>query len=66
MVAAHSFVVRIWSESRCTQDRPVPRGHITHVLDERRVPVTTFHDIIDFIEGYLIGARDSEPDGSMM
>ncbi len=64
MVAAHSFVVRVWSESRCAQGRPVPRGHITHVLEERRMPITTFEDIIGFIEQYLSDTSDAYQDGS--
>ena len=64
VVAAQSFVVRVWSEYRCAQGRPIPRGHITHVLDERRVPITAFDDIIDFIEGYLVDACDAGQDGS--
>jgi hypothetical protein len=64
VVAAQSFVVRVWSEYRCAQGRPIPRGHITHVLDERRVPITAFDDIIDFIEGYLVDACDTGQDGS--
>jgi hypothetical protein len=64
VVAAESFVVRVWSESRCAQGRPVPRGHITHVLDECRVPVTAFDDIVDFIAGYLMNPSDTDPDGS--
>jgi hypothetical protein len=34
------------------------------VLDERRVPITAFDDIIDFIEGYLIDACDTGRDES--
>ena len=64
MVVAQSFVVRVWSECRCPQGRAVPRGHITHVLDERRVPITAYDDIIDFIDGYLTDAQDTGPDGS--
>jgi hypothetical protein len=59
-----SFVVRVWSEYRNAQGRPIPRGHITHVLDDRRVPVTAFDDIVDFIEGYLIDMCDAGQDGS--
>jgi hypothetical protein len=63
VVDVESFVVRVWSESRCAQGRPIPRGHITHVLDDHRVAVTAFDDIINFIEGYLIGSCNAENDG---
>ena len=64
MVDAQSFVIRIWSEGHGEDGRPIPRGHITHVLDERRIPVTTFEDIVGFIEGYLNDMDDSERGGS--
>ena len=60
MVAAHSFLVRVWSEYRSAQGRYIPRGHIIHVLDDHRAPVSAFIDIVGFIESYLSDTGDAD------
>ncbi|WP_418003793.1 hypothetical protein ACNO8X_01120 [Mycobacterium sp. PDNC021] len=64
VVAAHSFLVRVWSEYRSAQGRAIPRGHIVHVLDDARAPVSAFIDIVGFIESYLSDAPDPDANES--
>ena len=50
----HSFVLRIWLEEAATDTQPAKwRGHITHLLDNRRRHIESIDEIGRFIEVYL-------------
>ncbi|HET6980053.1 MAG TPA: hypothetical protein VFI24_27215 [Pyrinomonadaceae bacterium] len=50
----HSFIVKIWLEDDSDEtEKPVWRGHITHVPSGERRYLKKLNDIRDFIERYL-------------
>ena len=50
----HSFIVKIWLEDGGDEaEKPLWRGHITHVPSGKRRYLKNLNDIRDFIERYL-------------
>ena len=50
---AHVFVIRIWMEELGTE-RPTPwRGHITHVMSQKRTYLKDLDDVTAFIKPYV-------------
>jgi hypothetical protein len=51
---SHSFIIRIWLEESVDETgQALWRGHITHVLNERRQYIQNLDEIIAFIKPYL-------------
>ncbi len=50
---SHAFVIRIWLEEITATEAGLWRGHITHVLDERRRYFENLPDVVGFITPYL-------------
>jgi hypothetical protein len=57
IATAHTFIVRLWMEDSIEPGVGRWRGHVTHLIDERRIYVDTLDDVVAFIGGYLV------PDG---
>ncbi len=52
---SHSFLVRLWIEGVDPVARSIQwRGHVTHLIDERRQHVESFEQLTRFIESYLV------------
>jgi hypothetical protein len=48
--SSHTFVIRIWLESR---DPPAWRGHVTHVITGDRREFADLQQLVQFVAGYL-------------
>ncbi len=51
---SHAFVIRIWLEENDLETAPILwRGHITHVLDQRKFYFQELSGVADFISPYI-------------
>jgi hypothetical protein len=49
--ARHSFIVRLWAESReIADERPVWRGLVQHVLSGEQTYFQTFEEMVSFMK----------------
>jgi|SRR5688572_9901611 hypothetical protein len=50
----HAFIVKIWvDDPGAEKGQPTWRGHITHVLTNKRHPISRLSDITTFVAPYL-------------
>jgi hypothetical protein len=63
----HSFIVKIWLEDGSDKaEKPLWRGHITHVPSGERRYLKRLNDIRDFIERYLANFNRGSSHASLL